>query len=57
MYWHRLAYLQTDWFIYWQDKEKGRFSLSTKTLEAEPGDMVTLHPESKTLNPKPKTLP
>lgn len=23
-----------------QDKEKGRFSLSTKTLEAEPGDMV-----------------
>lgn len=23
-----------------QDKEKGRFSLSTKTLEAEPGDML-----------------
>ena len=23
-----------------QDKDKGRFSLSTKTLEAEPGDMV-----------------
>jgi small subunit ribosomal protein S1 len=23
-----------------QDKEKGRFSLSTKSLEPEPGDMV-----------------
>ncbi|KAJ1481935.1 RNA binding S1 domain protein [Baffinella frigidus] len=32
-----------------QDKEKGRFSLSTKTLEAEPGDMVR-NPESVKAN-------